>query len=73
MRVFTTTQAAKALGLSNRIITKCVDSGVLWGFRIPGSTHRRIPEKSLWEFIAKNNLPSDGLVELLKATGKEHS
>ena len=73
MRVFTTTEAAKALGFSNRTITRCVDSGILPGFRIPGSTHRRIPEDSLWTFIAKNDLPSDGLIELLKTTKRKRS
>lgn len=73
MRVFTTTEVAKALGLSIRTITKCVDSGSLPGFRIPGSSHRRIPEESLWAFMAKNNLPIDGLNELLRTKGKECS
>lgn len=66
MRVFTTTEVAKALGFGERSIAKWVDSGDLRGFRIPGSSHRRIPEESVWAFAAKHNIPTDGLVRLLK-------
>jgi hypothetical protein len=75
MRVFLTSEVARAPALSSRTGTKCIDRVFFWGggFRIPGSPHRRIPEASLWDFIATHNMLADGLNELLKTKGAEDS
>lgn len=39
----TTTQAAERLGVSRKILTKMIEAGEVRSYRLPQSTHRRIP------------------------------
>ena len=58
MKVYTTGQVAKALGMSPRTVSKLVDSGRLKGYRIPGPQgDRRIPRCNLVRFMISNNMP----------------
>jgi len=58
--VYTTGEAAEICKLSQQTIIRCFDSGQLDGFRVPGSKFRRIPRKSLIEFMRNNGIPLDG-------------
>jgi len=40
--LLTTTEAARRLGCSASTIRRMIDTGVLRGYRIPGSKHRRV-------------------------------
>ena len=59
--VFTTGEVARICGLSQQTVIRCFDSGRIKGFKIDGSTYRRIPRQSLIEFMKKNNIPLDKL------------
>ncbi|QGJ69070.1 Alkaline phosphatase synthesis transcriptional regulatory protein PhoP [Planctomycetales bacterium 10988] len=59
--VFTTGEAAKICKVSQQTIIRCFDSGVLKGFRVPGSRFRRIPREQLVAFMRDNNIPTDAL------------
>lgn len=61
MRVFTTGETAKICHVSQQTIIRSFDNGTLKGFRVPGSTFRRIPESSLRTFMADNNIPLEWL------------
>ena len=50
-KVYTSGQAARISGLSVILITKYFDKGLIKGFNIPGSRHRRIPYISLVKFM----------------------
>ena len=43
----TVSQAADMLGVSPATIRRAIDKGELPGFRIPGSSHRRIPRAAI--------------------------
>lgn len=66
--IFTTGQAAKVAGKSSAFIRKAFDSGRLKGYRIPGSSVRRIQREHLIQFLKDNDLPFQHLVE--EAVGK---
>ena len=57
--LFTTGEAAEVCKISQQTIIRCFDSGRVKGFRIPGSKFRRIPRRSLIEFMRQNNIPLD--------------
>ena len=64
--VFTTTEVARICHISKQKIVNLFDQGVIEGFRIPGpkgsnSWARRIPRKSLIEFMRRHNIPTDKL------------
>jgi CheY-like chemotaxis protein len=44
-------------GVSFPTVIKWIDSGLLKGYRIPGSNARRITRQSLEDFAAKHNIP----------------
>jgi|AP45_3_1055517.scaffolds.fasta_scaffold12646_5 hypothetical protein len=56
-QVFTTGDVAKICNLSIAKVNSLFDLGLLQGFKIPGSSHRRIPRKNIIEFIKKYKLP----------------
>ena len=60
--VFTTGAAAVVCRLSQHTIIRSIDSGQLIGFKVPGSSHRRIARSDLLSFMRTNKLPLD-LVE----------
>ncbi len=56
-RVFTTGSVAKICKVAPRTVSKWFDSGLLKGYRIPGSNDRRIPEADLLVFMRARGLP----------------
>lgn len=61
--VFTTGQVARVCQVASRTVSKWVDNGLLRGYRIPGSTDRRIPRESLIRFLRDNGMPMSRLLE----------
>jgi len=61
--VYTTGEAAAICKLSQQTIIRCFDKGELTGFRVPGSKFRRIPRRSLVEFMKSNGIPMEGLAD----------
>jgi len=59
--LYSTGEAAKICKVSQQTIIRCFDSGRLAGFRVPGSRFRRIPRKSLIQFMKQNNIPLDSV------------
>jgi excisionase family DNA binding protein len=59
--VFSTLEAAEICNVSEQAIIQCFDSGLLKGYRVPGSRDRRIPRESLLRFMEENGIPSDDL------------
>jgi hypothetical protein len=52
---------AKILGLNINTIIKWFDDGKIKGFKLPGSNERRIPARSLTEFMKANEIPLEFL------------
>jgi excisionase family DNA binding protein len=59
--VLTTGQVARICNVAPRTVSKWFDSGVLRGYRIPGSKDRRIPLQSLIRFMKAHGIPLNGL------------
>jgi|CXWL01.1.fsa_nt_gi excisionase family DNA binding protein len=57
--VLTTGAVAKLIGLSTKKVSQLVDAGKLKGFKIPGSTHRRIARDEFEKFCAQYGIPID--------------
>lgn len=55
--VLTTAGAAKIAGVSQQTMIRWVDRGLVPGFRIPGSTHRRIVRDDLIKFLVEHKMP----------------
>ena len=53
----TTGEVSKICNVSQKTVIKWFDDGLLEGYKIPGTKDRRVPIKSLNEFIQKNNIP----------------
>jgi hypothetical protein len=60
-RYFTTGEVAKVCAVAPRTVCKWFDSGMLRGFRLPGSPDRRIPFKSLVRFLKEHGIPLERL------------
>lgn len=60
-QVFTTGEAAEICKVSQQTIIRCFDSGRLQGFRVPGSSFRRIPRAELLRFMKANEIPTEVL------------
>ncbi len=54
--IFTTGDAAKVCKISQQTIIRCFDEGLLRGFRVPGSSFRRIPQGELMRFVRENGI-----------------
>ena len=59
--VLTTGEVAKICNVAPRTVSKWFDSGVLKGYRIPGSKDRRIPVSELIKFMRAHGIPMDGI------------
>jgi excisionase family DNA binding protein len=57
MKYLTTGQCAKYCQVCTRTIHNWVDTGLLKGFKIPGSNHRRIPQENLVALMEKHGIP----------------
>jgi excisionase family DNA binding protein len=62
-KVFTAGQVAKICNVAPRTVSKWFDSGLLRGYRIPGSKERRIPREQLIKFLKKHGMPLRELEE----------
>ena len=58
--VLTTGEVAKICNVAPRTVSKWFDTGVLKGYRIPGSKDRRIPVSQLIRFMKEHGIPFDG-------------
>ncbi|MBG83167.1 MAG: hypothetical protein CMJ40_01325 [Phycisphaerae bacterium] len=56
-KVYTTGEVAALTGLSQQTVIRCFDSGRIGGFRVPGSTSRRIPHHELETFMRDHQIP----------------
>lgn len=59
----TTGQAARICRVTPRVVVKWLDSGLLPGWTIPGSSHRRIEREALAEFMARAGMPAEWIEE----------
>lgn len=50
-------QAARLVGLSPRTVRKWLDTGLISGYRVPGSKHRRVERKVLLKFAEEYGVP----------------
>lgn len=58
-QTYSTGEAAKICNVSHTTIIRCFDSGLLKGFRVPGSRFRRIPRTELYEFMRVHGISTD--------------
>ena len=65
--LLTTKQAADMLACSRQHVVKLIEEGKLRAEKIPGGTHRRIRLKDLLEFIRKEDLRRDELMDEMAA------
>ena len=56
-KVLTTGQVAEICNVACRTVQKWFDSGLLAGYRIPGSRDRRITITEMRRFIREHNIP----------------
>jgi excisionase family DNA binding protein len=61
--VFTSGQVATLCRVSSRIVYKWIEDGLLPGYRIAGSTHRRILRTDLVQFLKDHGMPRGDLGE----------
>lgn len=59
--VLTSGQIAKICRVAPRTVNKWIDTGLLRGYRIPGSRNRRVPRDQLIRFLKENGMPLGGL------------
>lgn len=60
-RIFTTGTVSKICNVAPRTVAKWFDSGLLEGYRVPGSADRRIPLENLRRFMGEQGFPLDDL------------
>ena len=68
-QIFTIGQVAKLCDVSPRTASKWFDSGRLKGYRIPGSTDRRITRDYLIQFLKEQKMES--ILEKLTVSSKD--
>jgi excisionase family DNA binding protein len=56
-KVYTTAEAARLLGVSQRTVCRWFDAGRLRGHRLHGDRERRIPREQLIRFFRANGKP----------------
>lgn len=52
-----TGKIAKLFGVSPRTVAKWIDTGLMQGIKIPGSSHRRVTISELNRFSVNHNIP----------------
>lgn len=55
--IFTTGRIAKICHVATRTVCKWIDSGKLPGYRLPGSSDRRVQRQTLIAFLRENRMP----------------
>jgi excisionase family DNA binding protein len=68
-QIFTTGDVAKIMQVAPRTIGKWFDTGLLRGYRIPGSQDRRIPRDKLEAFLKEHMPPGQSLEEMEALAG----
>ncbi|MBS3080050.1 helix-turn-helix domain-containing protein [Candidatus Pacearchaeota archaeon] len=58
---YTTGEVSRICNLSPQTITRYFNGGTLRGYRVPDSSHRRIPHKNLVDFMIEYGIPQDRL------------
>jgi len=56
--VLTTGDVARICNVAPRTVSSWFDKGLLSGYRIPGSSHRRIPVEELIRFMEEHSIPT---------------
>jgi hypothetical protein len=56
-KVYTTGQVSEIANVASRTVSLWFDSGLLKGYRIPGSQDRRIPHDNLIKFLTEHGMP----------------
>lgn len=56
--VLTTGEVSKIAGVAPRTVAMWIDSGRLAGYRIPGSTARRVSRANLADFLHRYDMPT---------------
>ena len=64
--VFTTSEVANICQVSTRVVTKWFDNGMLKGFRLPGSKHRRFTYEDINTFMSDEEMPVQWLEEAIQ-------
>lgn len=64
LNVFTTGQVAKICHISQNTVIENIKGGLLEGYRIPGSTHRRVTRAELTRYMGAYGLPLEWLPKL---------
>jgi excisionase family DNA binding protein len=59
---YTTGEVAQLCQVTKRTVIKWIDDGKLKGYRIPGSSHRRVASEDLRAFLRRHRLPGFGAV-----------
>jgi excisionase family DNA binding protein len=54
---YTTGEVARICQVTKRTVIQWIDSGKLQGYRIPGSTHRRVSAEALRDFLRHHKIP----------------
>lgn len=60
-RFLTTGEVAEMCGMSQQTVIRQIDRGFLKGFRIPGSTHRRVSISALREWMQQAGMDMESL------------
>jgi len=58
-RDYTTGEVAKICRCSLHQIIRCTKKDLIPSYKLPGSTHRRIPPSGLYNYMTDNNIPTD--------------
>jgi excisionase family DNA binding protein len=69
----TTGQIAEGLGVAPRTVVHWIDEGLLPGYRIPGSRHRRVRPVECLEFLKEHQLPQEWLQVLATPAAGDQS
>lgn len=64
--VLTTSDVAKVCQVSSRIVTQWHDKGLLEGYLLPGSKHRRFTKANVIAFMERQKMPQD-MIDRIKA------
>ncbi|CAN5443833.1 hypothetical protein BH11CYA1_BH11CYA1_10660 [soil metagenome] len=69
--LLTTKQAADMLACSRQHVVKLIDEGKLAAEKMPGGTHRRIKLKDLLDFMRKEDLGRDSLINEMMSIAED--
>ena len=55
--ILTTGDCARLSGMSQNTIIRCIESGDLPAYRLPGSKHRRVQARDFTAWLRRHNVP----------------